>query len=437
MTSDSAAAAHRHLAHEQHTLSNGLRVVLHRDTTLPLVAVNLWYHVGSKNERPGRTGFAHLFEHLLFQGSEHVGTNDHFRLVQQAGGVANGSTWFDRTNYFEVLPSHQLDLGLWLESDRMGFFLPSITQEKLDNQREVVINERRQKIDNQPYGRAFERLHEMLYAPDHPYRWPVIGYVEDLEQASLDDVRDFFRTFYVPNNAVLTLAGDFDIDDALQRVERYFGEIPAGQAPPVLKTEFPRLGAEQREIQTDDVKLPRIYMGYHVPSFGSDTWYAADLLSSALSDGKASVLYHDLVYRRQLAQDIGCYVFPTEEAATFAFIATARPGVEPDVLQREIDLHIERLWDQELAPEHLQRAHSRLLTTHHSQLQTVERRADLFSLFTTFFDDPDRINRDHDCYDRVSAEDLRQVAGEFLRPERRAVVTVVPRDSAEATGDSQ
>src|SRR5688572_14784994 len=180
--------------HQLHRLANGLRVVLHEDHHLPLVAVNLWYHVGSKNERPGRTGLAHLFEHMLFQGSAHVGTNDHFRLVQQVGGVANGSTWYDRTNYYETLPAPALDLGLWLEADRMGFLLEALTEEKLANQRQVVINERRQRVDNQPYGRALERLHELLYPEGHPYRWPVIGYLDDIAAATLDDVRQFFST---------------------------------------------------------------------------------------------------------------------------------------------------------------------------------------------------------------------------------------------------
>ncbi|NJL29146.1 MAG: insulinase family protein [Thermoanaerobaculia bacterium] len=214
------------------TLPNGLRVVLHRDPELPLVSQSLWYHVGSKNERPGRTGFAHLFEHMLFQGSAHVGTNDHFRHLQQAGGVGNGSTWFDRTNYYCTLPSEHLELGLWLESDRMGWLLPALTQQKLDTQREVVMNERRQRFDNQPYGRAFERLHELLYPDDHPYRWPVIGYLDDIAAATLEDVRSFFTTYYVPCNAVLALAGDIDEDRALELVETYFGEIPAADPPP-------------------------------------------------------------------------------------------------------------------------------------------------------------------------------------------------------------
>ncbi|MCP3959373.1 MAG: insulinase family protein [bacterium] len=420
---------------ERHTLDNGLQVVLHRDPTLPLVALNIWYHVGSKNETPGRTGFAHLFEHLLFQGSENVGTNDHFRYIQQAGGVANGSTWYDRTNYYEVLPTHYLDLGLWLESDRMGFFLPAITQEKLDNQREVVINERRQKMDNQPYGRAFERLHELLYDEAHPYRWPVIGYVDDLEAATLDDVREFFGTFYVPSNAVLTLAGDIDYDRALGRIEHFFGAIPAGR-PSELPSAPPhaRDRDERREVLNDDVQLPRIYMAFQVPAYGQDAWYAADLLCAVLTEGKSSLLYEDLVYRRQLAQDIGCYVFPTELTATFALVSTAKPGVEPAELEAAIVEHLERVAREPIAAEHFERAVNQRLADHYSQLQTLDRRADLLSLFTTFFDDPAAVAREVERYHALDPGDLTALAQDRLAGRNGAVVTVVPRDAVPRGG---
>ncbi len=425
-------ASHGSFDLQRTSLANGLKVVLHRDPSLPLVAVNLWYHVGSKNEGPGRTGFAHLFEHLLFQGSENVGTNDHFRYIQQAGGVANGSTWYDRTNYFEVLPSHHLDLGLWLESDRMGFFLPAITQEKMDNQREVVINERRQKMDNQPYGRAFERLHELLYEEGHPYRWPVIGYVEDLTAATLTDVRDFFGTFYVPSNAVLTLAGDIDYDHALSRVEHFFGDIPAGKPIPTLEVPVARLREERREVQGDDVQLPRIYMGYNAPAYGEEGWYAADLLSAALAEGKSSVLYEDLVYRRQLAQDVGCYVFPTEVTATFAVISTARPGVDPKELEAALSEHFERVAAEPLAEAHFERALNQRLTDYYSQLQTLDRRADLLSMFTTYFDDPNGMIREVERYRSLTPEDIQAFAARHLKNNQRAVVTVVPRSEVSA-----
>ena len=275
---------------ETYTLANGLRVVLNEDHSAPLVAVNLWYHVGSKNERPGRTGFAHLFEHMLFSGSEHVGNNEHFRYVQSVGGVLNGTTFFDRTNYFETLPSNYLALGLWLESDRMGYFLPALTQEKLDIQRDVVKEERRQRYDNVPYGTAFERLLTLAYDPDYSYHWPTIGSMEDLGAASLDDIREFFATWYRPNNAVLTLIGDFVPQEARELVERYFGPIPGAKSfPPFALTRRP-LNGERREIVPSPVQLPRIYRLYHLPKMGHRDWIAADLLSSVLSGDKASRL---------------------------------------------------------------------------------------------------------------------------------------------------
>ncbi len=423
----SAPLVDRPLELERHQLDNGLEVVLHRDPNLPLVALNIWYHVGSKNEAQGRTGFAHLFEHLLFQGSQNVGTNDHFRYVQQAGGVANGSTWYDRTNYYEVLPTHCLDLGLWLESDRMGFFLEAITQENLDNQREVVINERRQKMDNQPYGRAFERLHQLLYPEGHPYRWPVIGYVKDLTAATLDDVREFFETFYVPRNAVLTLAGDVDYDHALGRIEHFFGDIPGGRKPDPPTVPPSRIDGERRELMEDNVQMPRVYMAYHAPAVGEDEWYAADLLAAALTGGKSSLMYEDLVYRRQLAQDVGCYIFPTEVTATFAVISTAKPGVDPARLEAALVEHLERAAEEPLAAEHFERALSQRLTDHYGQLQTLDRRADLLSMFTTYFDDPAGVARQAERYRAPTAADIQAFAARRLRTDRRAVVTVVPR----------
>src|SRR6266699_4756874 len=256
------------LSLEDYKLSNGLRVVLNEDHSAPLVAVNLWYHVGSKNERPGRTGFAHLFEHMLFSGSEHVGNNEHFRYIQSVGGVLNGTTFFDRTNYFETLPSNYLALGLWLESDRMGFFLPALTQEKLDIQRDVVKEERRQRDDNVPYGTSFERLLSLAYDSDYPYHWPTIGSMEDLGAASLDDIRDFFRTWYRPDNCTLTVIGDFLPTEARLLVEQYFADIPPGREFPRALPERSPLAGERRDVVPSPVQLPRIYRLYHLPEMG-------------------------------------------------------------------------------------------------------------------------------------------------------------------------
>ncbi len=411
----------------RHQLANGLKVVLQPDDTLPVVAINLWYHVGSKDERPGRTGLAHLFEHMLFQGSQNVGTNDHFRLIQQVGGVANGSTWYDRTNYYETLPSHCLELGLWLESDRLGFLLPALTEEKLETQREVVTNERRQRIDNQPYGRAFECVHELLYPASHPYSWPVIGNLEDIAGATLDDVRDFFKTHYAPNRLVLTLAGDFDLERGQRLIEAYFGEIPAAQPPRAVVPPPPPPTGDARLTLEDDVELSRIHIAYHCPSFGTPQWYAGDLLSASLSDGKSSPLYQELVHQKQIAQDVATFTLPTELTSVFYVVATARPGVEPARLG---DLLIERLEEVATAgvPEvEMERALNRLQTTHYEELQTVDQRADQLSQFTTFFDDPERIGDEMANYLRLERADLAVFAATHLIPERRASVTVVPR----------
>ncbi len=429
-----ATPANLDLPFERHLLANGLRVILHRDPSLPLVTVNLWYHVGSKNERPGRTGFAHLFEHMLFQGSENVGTNDHFRYVQQVGGVANGSTWYDRTNYYETLPANHLDLGLWLESDRMGYLLPAITSENLETQRFVVMNERRQRVDNQPYGRASERMHELLYPAEHPYHWPVIGYMEDIAAATLDEVRTFFRTYYTPNNAVLTVAGDFQPEEALARVEHFFGDIPSGPPlpplPAIALTPPPPLDGGRREVIADEVRLPRVYMGYRAPAYGARAWYAADLLAGIFSGGKSSVLFRDLVYERQIAQDVGVYLDPTEATATFAVIATARPGVAVETVEEAVDEHFRRAAQGLPAAEDLERARNKVLTDYYSGLQKLDQRADLFSQFTTFFDDPGGITREADRYREVTAEDIAAYAAGFLAPERGVRVAVVPRERA-------
>src|SRR5437763_10288556 len=344
------------LAIESYELANGLRVVLNEDHSAPLVALNLWYHVGSKNERPGRTGFAHLFEHMLFSGSEHVGNNEHFRHIQSVGGVLNGTTFFDRTNYFETLPSNYLALGLWLESDRMGFFLPALTQEKLDIQREVVKEERRQRYDNVPYGTAFERLLGLAYDPDYSYHWPTIGSMEDLGAASLDDIRDFFRTWYRPDNAVLTVIGDFSAGEATRLVEQYFGDIEPGGSFPHFDLQRRPLGGERRESYPSPVQLPRLYRLYHLPKMGDADWVAADLLSSVLSGDKASRLEKALVLEQQIATDVAAYVLPTEATGMLLIQATAKGDVPVEQVEGALDAEIARLARGGVSDDELTRA---------------------------------------------------------------------------------
>ncbi len=411
---------------QQYQLDNGLRVILQPDPRLPLVATSLWYHVGSKNERPGRTGFAHLFEHMLFQGSQHVGTNDHFQYIQQAGGSANGSTWFDRTNYHQSMPAHQLDIALWLESDRMGYLLPAMTQEKLDTQRSVVINERRQRIDNRPYGRCFERIHERLYPGDHPYHSPVIGYIPDLEAAALEDVSDFFRTFYAPNNAVLTLCGEFEPAAALEAVERYFGELPPAAAPArPCPGQLPALEVHREDLE-DDVEVPRVYITFRGAPYGERSWYAAELLTTALAAGKASPLYRDLVHERELAQHASAYVLPFELSGTTIVYATARPGVSADELEAALLEHVERAMAEPPAPEHLERARNRVLTDWFRSVEPIEQRAEILSELATYFGDPERIRRETDVYLDLQPEELSAYAAEFWRPDQRFTLRCIP-----------
>ena len=418
------------LSLEDYRLGNGLRVVLNEDHSAPLVAINLWYHVGSKNERPGRTGFAHLFEHMLFSGSEHVGNNEHFRYVHAVGGVLNGTTFFDRTNYFETLPSNYLALGLWLESDRMGFFLPALTQEKLDIQREVVKEERRQRYDNVPYGTAFERLLHLAYDPDYPYHWPSIGSMQDLEAASLDDIRQFFDTWYRPDNCTLTIVGDFAPDEARRLVEQYFGDIRPGGSFPGFDAQRKPPEHEQRETFPSHVQLPRIYRLYHLPKMGDAEWIAADLLTTILASDKASRLDRVLVHERQIAQDVATYVLSTEATGILMLQATAREGVAIETIESAIDEEVARVALDGITEDELTRAKNRAEIEFAHQIETFDARADLIGMMSTYFGDPLLVQRWLDPYRAATAEDLAHVARKYMIPENRVTSLFVPDGSA-------
>ncbi|MGH7482421.1 MAG: M16 family metallopeptidase [Longimicrobiales bacterium] len=413
---------------EEFRLDNGLRVIIAPDPARPIVAVNLWYDVGSRNERPGRTGFAHLFEHMMFQGSEHVPDNGHFSLIERAGGSLNGSTWLDRTNYYETLPAHYLDLGLWLEADRMGWLLPAMTQAKLDNQRDVVKNERRWRVDNQPYGDWDERLQAMVYPEDHPYHHSVIGSMEDLDAASLKDVEQFFRTFYAPNNAVLTVAGDVDPKLAEARVRRFFEEIPSGPVvPPIPGRTDPgeRLGTV-REVVRQDISLARVYVAFRIPPYGDDDFYAAAVAAHVLAWGRASRLYLSLVRRQELAQDVVAYAFPIVVGrGMLVSWATARPDVDPAAL--EAALNEELASCREIGDEDVARALTLLEARHLADLQRVDERADLLSMYTTLFDDPERINTEIDRIRAVDTAAVRAFAERCLRKDNRATLVYLPQ----------
>jgi len=415
---------------ERYTLANGLRVVLAEDHANPVVAVNLWYNVGSRNERPGRTGFAHLFEHMMFQGSENVPDTAHIAHIERVGGSMNGSTWLDRTNYFQTVPAHWLDLVLWLESDRMGYLLPAMTQEKLDNQRDVVKNERRQRVDNQPYGDWDERIQALVYPPDHPYHHSVIGSMEDLDAATLDDVTEFFRTYYAPNNAVLTLCGDFDRDRARASIEYHFGGFPRGPERPPLPGNpevDARIGDEIRQTVDADVALPRVYLAYRIPPFGDAGFFTADVAANMLATGKSSLLYDRLVRERRVAQDVVAFAFPIVTGSAMLVVwATGRPEISPEELERELVAEIETLRAAEPSEADVERALAGIESRHVFGLQQVGERADQLSMYATLFDDPDRVNREMDEYRAVTTGKIRHFALEYLGADNRVVLTYRP-----------
>jgi predicted Zn-dependent peptidase len=416
-----------HIPFDYFKMENGLRVVLVRDNRAPVVAVNLWYNVGSRNERAGRTGFAHLFEHMMFQGSTHVPETKHFAYIEKAGGSLNGSTWLDRTNYFETVPAHQLELALWLESDRLGWLLPAMTQDKLDNQRDVVKNERRWRVDNQPYGDWDERLQALMYPPDHPYHHSVIGSMDDLDAASLQDVEDFFRTYYAPNNAVLTVCGDFDDAHARDAVARYFGEIAAGPPVPPIPGRLtlpPLVGQEQRVTIEQDISLPRVYATFRTPPFGDDRFYTAAIAAQILGGGKASVMNRNLVLKQRVAQDVVAYAFPiVVGAAILVTWATAAEGIEVEAVEAALLTAIDEL--REIGDDDVERAVSMIATRHLTELQRVDERADAFSMMATLFDDPGRVNTELERYRAVTTADVRAFAQAYLVPENRCVLMYV------------
>ena len=418
-----------HVPIDRHQLPNGLRIVLSRDDRAPIVAVNLWYDVGSRHEKPGKTGFAHLFEHMMFQGSVNVAKGEHFSLVQAAGGTNNASTWPDRTNYFETLPSHELELALWLESERLANLLPAMTQEKLDNQRDVVKNERRWSVDNQPYGAAYEKLFALLFPEPHPYHHPTIGSMEDLDAASLADVTEFFAAYYAPNNAVLTVAGDFDPPAGLALIEKHFGPIPANPSippGPSFAVE-PIIGAEVHETVRDQVPLPRIYVAYRIPPFGTDAFDTLDVAVDVLAKGRASRLYRALVREQQLAQDVEGFAYPwIGGAAIFTVEVTARPGVEHKALQAALWAEMDRLATDGPAEVELERVRNLHAAVVESDLERMSERANGLSQYTCLFDQPERINTELSRYAAVDAARVREGMAASIRPDNRAVLTYLP-----------
>ena len=422
---------------ESYTLDNGLTVTLSEDHTAPIVGVNLWYHVGSANERAGRTGFAHLFEHMLFQGSADVGANEHFELIQRAGGTLNGSTWIDRTNYFEVVPSNQCELVLWLEANRMGQLLPAMTQEKLDTQRDVVKNERRWSVDNQPYGTCWERLQALCYPPSHPFHHSLIGSMEDLSEASLDDIAEFFRTYYTPDNAVLSIAGDFDSAAVRKWVEQYFGLIPRGSITPNRPSTAvaERFGEWRTEVVPDDIALPRLFLAFRSPVFGSEAYYAASVCGAVLGLRNGSRLHRELVRKRELAAEAMAYTFDLPTGSDLLILdVTARPGVSGESLHQAVAAEVDAMRHGGVSAAEVSRAAALIETDLVSALQSAGDRADRLSMFATYFNQPELLNEQMARYQQVTVDQVNAFVQERLGPDNRASLLYVPRNASSMEG---
>jgi zinc protease len=424
---------------EKYELANGLDVILHEDHTLPVVAINVWYHVGSKNEKRGRTGFAHLFEHMMFQGSEHA-ADDFIHRIEEIGGDLNGTTNEDRTEYWENLPSNYLERGLWLEADRMGYLLPAMTQEKLDNQRDVVKNERRQGLENQPYNKAYDFLPGLLFPSDHPYSWLVIGSMEDLSAASLDDVSEFFKLYYTPNNASLCIAGDFDPAEAKRMVEKYFAPIPPG--PPIdrVMSWAPALTSVKRMTVEDNVTLPKTFMLWHTPAAFAPGDAELDLFANALSSGKSSRLYQSLVYEKQIAQEITAYVDSREIGGLFTIEAVAREGHTLDELEAAIDQELRHALDRGLQGDEVARAKTAYEAGFVRGLERIggfTGRAGALNRYNTYLGDPGRLEWDLARYTGATAADVSRAARAHIDLGRRVILRVVPQGDPAAAGDTK
>jgi len=421
-----------HIPYEKATLDNGLDVIVHEDRDVPIVAVNVWYHVGSKNEAPGRTGFAHLFEHLMFEGSAH---HDHgyFPPLQEAGASLNGSTNADRTNYWEVVPTSALDRALWLESDRMGWLLPALTAAKFATQRDVVLNERRQNYENRPYGLAGMALAAALYPPDHPYHWLTIGEAADVRDAQLDDVQEFFARYYHPGNASVALAGDIDAARAIDLVRAYFGDIPRGPRVAPVRPPAPALPAERRLLLEDKVEFPRLYLAWHSPAMYEPGDADLDLAADLLANGKTSRLYRTLVFERRIALDVAAFQTSREIGGMFQVAATAAPGTSLPALDAAILEELARAAADGPTDAEIERGLAQAEAHFAYRLQTVggfSGKSDQLNAYNVFVGDPGYFLHDLERYRRATRESIRQAVATFLAGRPRVALSVVPRGSA-------
>ena len=412
---------------EKHTLNNGLDVIVHSDRSIPVAAVNVWYHVGSKNETPGKTGFAHLFEHVMFEGSKHH-NKDYFEPLQEIGANINGSTTNDRTNYWEDIPSNYLELALWLESDRMGFLLEALDENRFNLQRDVVKNERRQSYENRPYGMSYLKIQEALFPPPHPYNWPTIGSQEDLDNASVDDVKEFFRNFYHPSNASLSIVGDVEPQSVFKLVEKYFGDIEPGPSIERLSTQTSTLRGETNLILEDNIQLPRLYLAWPVPEDFTREQAALDILSVILADGRSSRLERKLLYENQTAHDIRVFNHAQEISGEFHIIATAGPNNSLETIQDELLKSLEEIKSHPPTEKEMMRAQNRIENYHIRQLEKLGGfggKADQLNMYNVMAGNPDLINHDIARYRETTGDDVSNAAK--LLGDHRINLKVLPK----------
>ena len=422
------------IEYSRHILDNGLNVILHEDHSTPMVSVNMWYHVGSGRESPGRTGFAHLFEHIMFEGSGNVPEGKFDEWLEAAGGNNNGSTNSDRTNYWEDVPSNALDLALFLESDRMGFLLDAMSPGKVDGQRDVVKNERRQSYENRPYGMAWILIDENLYPREHKYNWPTIGSMEDLSAASYEDVVNFFKRYYGPNNASLSIAGDIDPVKTLAMVEKWFGEIPRGPAVGPMGSVVAYLAEEKREVLEDKVQLPRLFMVWLTPAHFAPGDAEFDLLANILTGGKNSRLYKRLVYDLQIAQTVSAFQASKKLVSAFYIIATARSGHTLGELEAVIQEEINKLKENPPTDRELQRAVNQQESGFLRRLERIGGfggKADLLNSYYFATGNPDYFNEDLTRYKAAGVTDIQAIVQSYLRDDGRVVLSVVPQGKTE------
>lgn len=412
----------------EYTLENGLHVILHQDKSVPLVAVTVLYHVGSKNENPNRTGFAHFFEHLLFEGSQNIGRGEFDDYVERAGGMLNANTSFDRTFYYELLPSNQLELGLWLESERM--LHAKVDSVGIETQRQVVKEERRQRIDNQPYGTMMENVFKLAYEK-HPYKWPVIGYMEHLDAAEENDYKTFYETFYVPNNATLSIAGDIDIEETKKKIELYFGSIPKGKGeiPRPNVTEEPQT-AERRGVIEDNIQLPAVVHAYKTPSIRQDDYYAVSMLMTLLSEGQSSRLRKSIQDKQNKALFIGAFPFGLEDSPSISMVfalANLGSGTTPEALEAAMDEEYEKVKNELISEREYEKLINQIETQFYSQNSSMAGIAENLANYHVYYGDANLINTEIEKYRKVTRQDIQRVAQKYLNKENRVALYYVPK----------